>query len=404
MNKQESLRQVILKSKCLNTNPAKVDFVSDAGKQDCKVLSDDLGLIRQEIIHLKLNVAQRKLVKKWFHLYRSFYNRVVNYINDCRRQHVKTKLSFAFLRDEFKHNDSKEFTTRVKNSKMQSHLIDEALRDAWKAFNSNMGKWKINPKHRFRLRRKRNSSHQTISIPADAFSSKHNSFYVKSLGKHIKSDKQFKDLPKSDSRLQMKRGKFRLFMPIAKPVLKAQGKGIIALDPGVRTFLTGYDSNQNYCEIHTDIKEDVKKLDRVAKFKKERWYKKYTNRIKDRIDHKVDDLHYKTAVGLCQQYAWILLGDMSTQGVVSSGKLHKSVKKELHFFKPYTFKLRLMAYAQRSCTAFKYVDEAYTSKLCGNCGAYNNIGSSKTYNCSQCDYVADRDVNGARNILIRGIH
>lgn len=404
MDKQTSLRQVILKSKCLNTSPTKVDFDSSAGKQGCRVLNDDLCLKRQEIFNLKLNVKQRKLVKKWFHLYRSFYNRVVNYINDCRRQQIKTKLSFALLRDKFKHNDSKEFTQRVKNSKMQSHLIDEALRDAWKAFNSNMGKWKLNPKHRFRLRRKRNSSHQTISIPTDAFSSKYNSFYVTSLGKHIKSDKQFKDLPKSDSRLQMKRGTFKLFMPIDKPILRTQGKGVIALDPGVRTFLTGYDSNQNYCEIHTDIRKYVKRLDKVAKFKNERWYKKYTNRIKDRIDHKVDDLHYKTAVGLCQQYAWILLGDMSTQGVVSSGKLHKSVKKEMHFLKPYTFKLRLMAYAQRSGTAFKYVDEAYTSKLCGACGTYNNIGSSKTYNCASCGLVVDRDVNGARNILIRGIH
>ena len=47
-------------------------------------------------------------------------------------------------------------------------------------------------------------------------------------------------------------------------------------------------------------------------------------------------------------------------------------------------------------------DEAYTSKCCGQCGTLNDsLGSSKVFRCRECPYVADRDDNGARNVLLR---
>ena len=46
--------------------------------------------------------------------------------------------------------------------------------------------------------------------------------------------------------------------------------------------------------------------------------------------------------------------------------------------------------------------EEYTSKTCGECGAiHRNLGSKKIFKCPQCGYEADRDFNGARNILIK---
>jgi transposase len=48
------------------------------------------------------------------------------------------------------------------------------------------------------------------------------------------------------------------------------------------------------------------------------------------------------------------------------------------------------------------VDEAYTSKTCGRCGSlHDGLGKSKVFKCPSCDFTLDRDVNGARNILIR---
>ena len=46
--------------------------------------------------------------------------------------------------------------------------------------------------------------------------------------------------------------------------------------------------------------------------------------------------------------------------------------------------------------------EEYTSKTCTNCLKINyNLGSDKTFKCPNCSLIIDRDVNGARNILLK---
>ena len=48
----------------------------------------------------------------------------------------------------------------------------------------------------------------------------------------------------------------------------------------------------------------------------------------------------------------------------------------------------------------KTMNESFTSKTCSSCGSRYNIGSSKTYNCSNCKTTMDRDINAAKNIFI----
>ncbi|KAK4526316.1 hypothetical protein GAYE_SCF22MG4230 [Galdieria yellowstonensis] len=48
------------------------------------------------------------------------------------------------------------------------------------------------------------------------------------------------------------------------------------------------------------------------------------------------------------------------------------------------------------------MDEAYTGKTCGMCGEINSKrGGRKIFKCLHCKMRCDRDVNGARNILLR---
>ena len=47
-------------------------------------------------------------------------------------------------------------------------------------------------------------------------------------------------------------------------------------------------------------------------------------------------------------------------------------------------------------------NEAHTSKTFTNCShVHNNLGGSKIYKCPQCNHVIARDINGARNIMLR---
>ena len=48
--------------------------------------------------------------------------------------------------------------------------------------------------------------------------------------------------------------------------------------------------------------------------------------------------------------------------------------------------------------------EYYTSKTCGNCGNIkHDLKNENTYKCLNCNIVIDRDINGARNIMLRNM-
>ena len=47
----------------------------------------------------------------------------------------------------------------------------------------------------------------------------------------------------------------------------------------------------------------------------------------------------------------------------------------------------------------------YTSKTCGGCGWINkNLSNSDVYNCGSCGLCIYRDMNGARNIMLRNLN
>ena len=48
--------------------------------------------------------------------------------------------------------------------------------------------------------------------------------------------------------------------------------------------------------------------------------------------------------------------------------------------------------------------EEYTSKTCTNCGVIkNSLGGNEVFKCKNCSLIIDRDINGARNILIKNL-
>ena len=65
---------------------------------------------------------------------------------------------------------------------------------------------------------------------------------------------------------------------------------------------------------------------------------------------------------------------------------------------------KLQERCEREDKLFVNQNEAYTSKSCNSCGKIKrNLGSNKIFNCGNCKMKIDRDVNGAINILKRGL-
>ena len=70
----------------------------------------------------------------------------------------------------------------------------------------------------------------------------------------------------------------------------------------------------------------------------------------------------------------------------------------------YEFKERLKYKCLLNNVNFKLINESYTSKTCSNCGNYkNDLGKAKIYNCTHCNMIIDRDINGSRNIYIKSL-
>ena len=97
---------------------------------------------------------------------------------------------------------------------------------------------------------------------------------------------------------------------------------------------------------------------------------------------------------------------MSIKGIVNKGtsKLTKITKRIAHCLKFYKFKQRLDYKCMANHINYKEINEAYTSKTCSNCGNYDKmLGGKKVYNCKKCDIKINRDINGARGILIKSL-
>ena len=69
----------------------------------------------------------------------------------------------------------------------------------------------------------------------------------------------------------------------------------------------------------------------------------------------------------------------------------------------YQFKLRLQYKAALQGKKIVLVKENYTTKTCSFCGTRNDPGCSKIYKCSKCKREVGRDVNAAKNILMKGM-
>ena len=132
------------------------------------------------------------------------------------------------------------------------------------------------------------------------------------------------------------------------------------------------------------------------KFQKKEKYKKWKY-----IKNLVSELQWKTVSYLIRNYDTIVLPEFKTSEMLKKKKLGPTTKRLMSMFSFYKFKEKLQWKCDLYNKKLVIVDESYTSCTCGVCGLQNNIKGKEEFNCSNCSLKIDRDVNGARNILIK---
>ena len=130
-------------------------------------------------------------------------------------------------------------------------------------------------------------------------------------------------------------------------------------------------------------------------------------RIRQKIRNLIDEVHRKTALWLVQTFDAIIIppfngGEMGkkTRHRKISSKTVRSMMTWAHA----RFRNRLLSKAEEYGKQVFLVSEAYTSKTCSACGWIDlKLGGKKVFKCKQCCLRIDRDINGARGILLRGM-
>lgn len=385
------------------------------------------NMLRTRKIRLIINNQQKQIFRKWMGTARYCYNKAIDNINN-KEFETKNKLRTKIVTN---------YTNQWESETPQG-VREGAVFDACDGYITNLKKFK-KTKQPFTMsfRRKKSMSH-IITLPVDSLKT-NMKLYPRLLGnnscilmnemerKHIKWKDKY--VMKNDIktkvgsvldkviRIQMTRpGKWYLCVPIDVNVKTPESQGsIISLDPGVRTFLTGYSPDGTVLQIgDNDINKIRKYLLKTDKFIskisgvkgriKHRYEKAKLKRF-DNVKNWMKDCHRKTVKYLVDNYDIIVLPPFAPQKMCNRGnrKINNKTVRNMLCWSHYKMRMMLQNKVEEYTTKkVLFPTEEYTSKTCGHCGKINRkLGSSKVFNCGECGIIMDRDINGSRNILIK---
>jgi putative transposase len=284
-----------------------------------------------------------------------------------------------------------------------------AINDAYQGFYNGVKKAKSSGQP-FRLSfRSRKKPRQSCYIPSSALTEK--GIYSRSSGL-LRFSEQLPDNPR-DSRLIFEQGRWFVIVPFKVPAMKAENQGrVVALDPGIRTFLTGFSEDVAFKIGEGDfsriarlcgwLDKLISKVSKAASRRKAR-LRRAANRLRWKIRDLIDELHFKSIRFLLDRFDLVLLPTFETKQMAARAKRKiraKSVRALLgySFFK---FGLRLESAAKREGRAVLRVNEAYTSKTASWTGEIRAIGGARQVTSG--GITVDRDLNGARGIFLRAL-
>lgn len=362
-------------------------------------------------------VEQKATLAQWFGTARWTYNQCLDTIKKDREMKTRKALRQAVVNNEC-------HSTTPWALKTPYEVRDAAMVELLDAYASNFAKKRKNASHQFEIRRrsKKKAPQESIMIRGKCY--KKGVFYPQFFGKTpLRSSEPLPDTVDYDCKLTRTRlGQYYLVIPqpldMASDNQARLQERVVALDPGVRTFQTAYDPSGSViefgkgdighiyriCSYMDDLQSRIastKDLRHKARYRMRRAWRK----MQWRVRNLVDECHKKIVKFLCSNYSVVLLPAFETQKMVirNQRKISSKTARAMVTWSHYRFKQRLLFKRQEYPWCKVVVcDEAYTSKTCGQCGALNHhLGSNKMFHCPRCRATIDRDVNGARNILLK---
>ena len=352
---------------------------------------------RSRKIRLFLNPEQKALIKQWFGVSRFVYNTTIKYL-----QEPDTKASWMTIKTGIL-NSLPEWAKPV-----PFQIKSIAIKDACSAVKAAKQAFKKDGQIRKCKFRSRKDTKQSIYVPKSAI--KDCGVYHSILGKCYLTE----PLPVnfSDGRLILAYGEYCLIVSEEVQQAKTDKQGrLVALDPGVRTFMTFFSEN-SYGWLGKDSNLHIQKLcfrlDRLvskisqAPSRQKRRFKKAASRLRCKIKNLVKELHHKVAKFLVDNFDVILLPTFESSQMVSKSrrKLRNKTVRQMLTLSHYEFKTFLKWKAWENSKLVIDCNEAYTSKTVSWTGEIiKNLGGARLIKSAATGLKMDRDLNGARGIF-----
>ncbi len=204
-------------------------------------------------------------------------------------------------------------------------------------------------------------------------------------------------------------GVYKIHIPVkySIPVLDKTNVKICGIDPGVKAFLSIYGIDESRKNISiTEIKQSskIKSCFTIRESIKKSKFKRRSLAKYERLEQNlVNDLHWKSITHIVKNYDLIFLEKFGSHNLVKTSN-SRAGNRNILALKPYQFREKLMYKANSLGKRLEIVASQNTTKTCSSCGNIQSMSlSDRIYKCSSCDIVLNRDMNSAKNMILRGL-
>jgi putative transposase len=367
--------------------------------------------------------------KKWAAAVRKVYNISIAYLNQNQGfEKIGNKGGKMGFRTMLK---ASGLIPQWCNELNVSKILDNASMSAYKAWSETarnpnfIGKGKNkkpHPQAGLKIAKFRSVRDQKLTIQFDPTAYKNGRWMV-STTKHLPKPEfkgqEFCVLTDGSTELTYNKGRWFAQFPVECEVTSKVTNKVIALDPGVRTFITGFDGSDFLEFGNGDFNKIAKLCSHLDKlksrhdkavgrnFKRLRYkLRQAMERIRTRIKHLRSECHKQVASYLARNYDVIVLPTFETSEMVvkKKRKLKNKTARAMMTWAFYQFSQTLEHLCFRYGSKLVRITEEYTSKTCTKCGhVHRKLGSSKNFKCPNCGYEINRDFNGAVGIFLKAM-
>lgn len=351
-----------------NKNAYDNSFINGNYPMDLKIRKNDdkHEIIYKKSVLLTLKESKINKINKWF--------------DHCR--YVNNLCVDLYINKEFSIDSIK------KNNIYNVNIPDDIVNDIIEKFDISKN-----------IIKKNNNTGINLLIPYKEITS--SGFYNKFLGKNknLRKDVIIKKILSDCSIYQNKYdNNFYLYIP-EYGIRIGERDPLIAVDPGEKIFLSYYSLRTHGFLGKVMVEETeriIKKINNIKdKTKSTKKIRKKINKNEDKIQRIVDDFHSQISCYLCSNYEKVLIPNFTFNKIQTDDNfiLNKVAHEK--------FLIILKTKAKLYNTEIIIVDEYYTSSCCSKCGYISKKYIKRDKICLKCDYKINRDINAARNILLK---